>query len=82
MSKARITQDIGSYGYFWWVRPDLNAYYAWGHGGQFIYVLPDKDIVIIFTSYPKNDGDYQISLTQFEDLVYDIINSIKQGELE
>jgi CubicO group peptidase (beta-lactamase class C family) len=76
MSAIRTTQDVGSYGYYWWIRPDLKAYSAWGHGGQFIYILPQEDIVIVFTSYPNTSGDFQITLTQFEYLVYDVVNSV------
>jgi CubicO group peptidase (beta-lactamase class C family) len=46
------------YGYGWWMRV-LNGYptyYAWGYGGQFIYVIPDLDAVIVATSSP-NPGD-------------------------
>jgi CubicO group peptidase (beta-lactamase class C family) len=32
------------------------TYYAWGYGGQFIYVIPDLDAVIVVTSSP-NPGD-------------------------
>lgn len=46
------------YGYGWWIRL-LNGhptYYAWGYGGQYIYVIPDLDAVIVVTSSP-NPGD-------------------------
>jgi CubicO group peptidase (beta-lactamase class C family)/dienelactone hydrolase len=37
------------YGYQWWV--DEGGYYmALGYAGQFIYVVPQKDLVVIFTS--------------------------------
>jgi CubicO group peptidase (beta-lactamase class C family) len=40
------------YGYGWWMR-DLGgrpAYFAWGFGGQYIFVLPDLDLVVTTTS--------------------------------
>lgn len=40
------------YGYGWWIR-DLGgrrAYYAWGYGGQFIFVVPDLNTVVVVTS--------------------------------
>jgi CubicO group peptidase (beta-lactamase class C family) len=40
------------YGYGWWIR-DLGgrrAYYAWGFGGQYIFVVPDLDLVVVTTS--------------------------------
>jgi CubicO group peptidase (beta-lactamase class C family) len=41
-----------SYGYLCWVadgtpRP---AYFAWGYGGQFIYVIPSLDLVVVTTT--------------------------------
>ncbi len=46
------------YGYGWWMRvlDGHPTYYAWGYGGQFIYVIPDLDAVIVVTSSP-NPGD-------------------------
>ena len=46
------------YGYGWWMRvfDGFPTYYAWGYGGQYIYVLPDLDAVIVVTSSP-NPGD-------------------------
>jgi len=46
------------YGYGWWMRL-LNGYptyYAWGYGGQYIYVIPELESVIAVTSSP-NPGD-------------------------
>jgi CubicO group peptidase (beta-lactamase class C family) len=37
------------YGYQWWVA-DGGVYMALGYGGQFIIVVPDKDMVVVFTS--------------------------------
>lgn len=44
------------YGYMWWITEDEGnyAYFAGGYGGQFIYVIPDLDIVIAITSNYKN----------------------------
>jgi hypothetical protein len=39
-----------NYGYQWWIYPSLDAYAARGLGGQFIFVLPDLDMVVVFTS--------------------------------
>ena len=37
------------YGYQWWV--DSSGYYAAvGHKGQFIFVVPEKEMVVVFTS--------------------------------
>lgn len=44
--------DRYTYGYLWWIsesEPEA-AYLAWGYGGQFVYVVPDLDLVIVATT--------------------------------
>jgi CubicO group peptidase (beta-lactamase class C family) len=42
------------YGYGWWIRTmsGHQVYYAWGYGGQFIFVVPDLQMVVVTTSSP------------------------------
>jgi CubicO group peptidase (beta-lactamase class C family) len=41
-----------SYGYLWWVAdgPPVAAVFAWGYGGQFVYVAPTLDLVAVATT--------------------------------
>ncbi len=43
------------YGYGWWIRTlaGYRTYYAWGYGGQFIFVIPALDSVVVATSAPE-----------------------------
>jgi CubicO group peptidase (beta-lactamase class C family) len=47
------------YGYGWWIRSAWSpsgrhaVYYAWGYGGQFIFVVPSLDLVVVTTSDPE-----------------------------
>jgi CubicO group peptidase (beta-lactamase class C family) len=55
------------YGWLWWVLPegDHNTFSARGYGGQFIYVVPDLDLVTVVTSDPEKSGvNPQILITQ------------------
>mgnify|MGYP001815781039 CR=1 FL=1 len=41
------TDPAGEYQYLWWIDEARNSYYANGDHGQFIYVDPGADIVIV-----------------------------------
>jgi CubicO group peptidase (beta-lactamase class C family) len=46
-----------SYGFYWWVVPELNAFTTWGTGGNFAFVVPDRNLVIVLTSLPSTDDE-------------------------
>lgn len=58
------------YGYGFWIREFAGhkSFYAWGYGGQFIFVVPDLDLVVVTTSRADvsrdrrdhNDGIYRL----------------------
>jgi CubicO group peptidase (beta-lactamase class C family) len=59
--KASTTEQIASgtlsdsYGYQWWV--DAEGYFmALGFAGQFIYVVPQRSMVVVFTSGLRGDA--------------------------
>ncbi len=51
--------ENAGYGYQWWVTTveDYPAYFAAGFGGQYIYVIPDLDTVVVITS--NSDRHYE-----------------------
>ena len=60
--RASVQPDAGAgrprYGYLWWVRPgedEADRYYAEGRFGQFIYVVPDRALILVRTG--RTDGD-------------------------
>ncbi len=54
------------YGYQWWVT-DEGIYMALGYAGQFIFVVPEQELVVVFTSDLEERDFYvpQILLNQF-----------------
>jgi hypothetical protein len=44
------TDSYPYYGYQWWVSDDNDYYYAYGYGEQKIYVVPDKEMVVVITA--------------------------------
>jgi CubicO group peptidase (beta-lactamase class C family) len=54
-SKIQITSDEG-YGFFWWTKKfntngrTIDTYYAWGYGGQYIFIVPSYQLVVAMTA--------------------------------
>jgi CubicO group peptidase (beta-lactamase class C family) len=66
------------YGYYWWILPRWQSFAAWGHGGNFIFLVPGKEMVIVMTSMPDVDDDVVgTMLDGFEEL----ISPLLEGEL-
>jgi CubicO group peptidase (beta-lactamase class C family) len=65
------------YGYYWWIRPENNAYTAIGEGGQYIYVVPAQNLVIVHTAMPFTGLNYRgITLSDFEEIVELILQAL------
>ena len=45
------------YGYQWWTYPELGVYYAAGAFEQRIFVVPDLDLVVVFTANNRLPGE-------------------------
>jgi CubicO group peptidase (beta-lactamase class C family) len=58
-----------SYGYYFWVYPAYGGYAAVGHGGQFIFVVPPKKLVVIYTAGPYTSGDMFDNFNELADLI-------------
>ncbi len=59
------------YGYGWWSREmaGVPTYFAWGFGGQFIFVVPELDLVIVSTSAATLGDDRRSHQRAVEDLI-------------
>ncbi len=45
------------FGYYFWIVPELSAVTTWGHGGNFIFTVPEKRLVIVLVSLPDTDDE-------------------------
>jgi CubicO group peptidase (beta-lactamase class C family) len=56
---AARAPDAPVYGFLWWVTNDAghDAFYAAGWGGQYIYVVPDLDLLVVMTGNPQISAD-------------------------
>ncbi|MDP3718933.1 MAG: serine hydrolase [Acidobacteriota bacterium] len=68
--KSRWGSDR-EYGYGFWIR-DLagyDSYYAWGYGGQFVFIVPDLQLVVVTTSRSDVSRERRDHLGAIYDLV-------------
>jgi len=75
VSTPYVTEpNVRDYGYYWWILPRWQAIEAWGHGGNYILILPNQQMVIVMTSMPDTDDDVVSTRPeQFHDLVLPLI---------
>ena len=67
-TQAHIPATLSDgYGYQWWV-DDGGYYMALGYQGQFIYVVPEKNMVVVFTSKLR-DNDFFIPETLLNEYI-------------
>lgn len=62
---CRKQSDVGedptvrdfAYGFYFWIVPELRGYATWGHGGNFMLVVPEAELVLVLTSMPDAGSD-------------------------
>jgi CubicO group peptidase (beta-lactamase class C family) len=67
--------DRVGYGFYWWLLRELGGFSAVGHGGQFICVVPGKELVIVMTSYSYAGDGPGTNIEEFVELVAPIVRS-------
>ncbi len=55
-ASTHTTDGSYGYGYQWWVMPGKgagshDAYAGWGYGGQLLIVVPDLELIAVFTGW-------------------------------
>jgi CubicO group peptidase (beta-lactamase class C family) len=73
------TDPSSDYQYFWWVdTPDgKNHFSAQGNYGQYIYVVPEKDLVIVRLGKEEGEQGYGYWIDLFEELSTKLDTSVK-----
>jgi CubicO group peptidase (beta-lactamase class C family) len=66
------------YGYGWWMRSlhGHQAYYAWGYGGQFVFVVPSVHLVLVTTSDPHVSRERREHLERIYALTESVVRAL------
>ena len=73
--RTRSNWSGEQYGYGWWIRDmaGVPAYYAWGFGGQFIFVMPRLQLVVVSTSAATVTDERRSHRRTVDDLIEHLI---------
>jgi CubicO group peptidase (beta-lactamase class C family) len=61
-------QEPFGFGYYFWVLTERGAFASWGHGGQFLLVVPDQDLLMVQVARPDSDDLHGSELEDFVEL--------------
>jgi CubicO group peptidase (beta-lactamase class C family) len=73
-TQVEISDDY-SFGYYWWVDTPRDIHFMWGHGGQFAFIVPAEDLIVVMTSIPNTQGMYQVQADEALPIVDEIIDA-------
>jgi len=79
--RTRSIHNDDEYGYSWFITrmDEKPVYYAWGFGGQMIYVVPEVGLTVVMTSdenRPSASNGYRDKL---QDLMTSIVQAVSQA---
>lgn len=77
MTSVQVEETSHDYkmGFYWWKDIAHDISFMNGHGGQYAFVIPSHDMVVVITAIPNTQDDYQITLEEAMPYVYRIMNS-------
>jgi CubicO group peptidase (beta-lactamase class C family) len=77
MTTIRIN-DLYSkqFGYLWWKDESRKMTYMHGHGGQFVGIIPHKNLMVVFTAEVNTQDHFQLGIEAFDwvDKIVEICN--------
>ncbi|EHK57350.1 serine hydrolase domain-containing protein [Allomesorhizobium alhagi] len=79
-TNSRYSGD--GYGYGWFLRTigGRDVRYAWGYGGQMLYIVPDLGLTVVMTSAEDNPSARNGHRDDLHALLAEIIGAVEAGE--
>jgi len=68
---TRSNYNPYNYGYMWWKKPvsGYQVHFAWGYGGQYIFMIPDLNAVVVMTGALRNASQSR----SYKEPVFDLL---------
>lgn len=87
MTSVKVSADETTYhgvafGYYWWIDEARGVVFMNGQGGQFVFVVPDKSLVVVMTAEPNTQGRHQFQVTDALGLVDRIVACVAPDSLD
>jgi len=82
-TQPHISTTSGSYGYQWWLRSfivndkQIDSFYATGRAGQFIFVFPEIDMVVVSTAQNYDRGWSRRIYEMLEKYILPAVHTLK-----
>lgn len=69
--RTRSRYNSHRYGYGWWIRESAGhpVYFAWGYGGQYLFLVPDLELMMVTTSVADSEPRSGSHLREIHDLL-------------
>ena len=79
--RGRSDFNDQQYGYGWWMREFAGeqAYFAWGFGGQYVFVIPRLQLVVVTTSSTATGEERRGHRRTIFGLLEDVITTVRQA---
>ncbi len=61
------------FGYYWWLNPSKGYQFMWGHGGQYVFLIPEKNAIVVMTSLEQVSSEHAVWVEDATNIV-DMIN--------
>jgi CubicO group peptidase (beta-lactamase class C family) len=75
VARTRSPRSEEQYGYGWWIKEmaGRESFYAWGFGGQYIFVVPSLELVVVTTSSATVGDERRSHRRNVMDVVEDLV---------